>query len=143
MEDLEKTEVSSKIEKELGELTRAEEEVMQALWKLKKAFAKDVLKELNSKRPSDKQLAYNTVSTFIRLLQEKGFVGHKAYGKTHEYFPLVEKNNYSNFFLNNFMGKYFGGSFQNMVSFFVKQNNVDLKDMEDLMKHIEKEKNDE
>jgi BlaI family transcriptional regulator, penicillinase repressor len=143
MEDLEKTEVGSKPEAQLKELTRAEEEVMQALWKLKKAFAKDVLKELNSKRPADEQLAYNTVSTFIRLLQDKGFVGHKAYGKTHEYFPLVEKSKYSNFFLNNFMGKYFGGSFQSMVSFFVKQNNVDLKDMEELMKHIEKEKNDE
>ncbi|MCU0445391.1 MAG: BlaI/MecI/CopY family transcriptional regulator [Microscillaceae bacterium] len=132
-------------ENKLKELTRAEEEVMQALWKLKTAFAKDVLKELNDKRSETEHLAYNTVSTIIRILQEKGFVGHKAYGKTHEYFPLVEKSNYSNFFLNNFMGKYFGGSFQNMVSFFVKQNNVDLKEMEDLMKHIEneQEKSDE
>lgn len=123
--------------KNLKELTRAEEEVMQVLWTLGKGFAKDVLKELNDKRLEQDKLAYNTVSTIIRILEDKGFVGHKAYGKTHEYFPLVEKSNYSNFFLNNFMGKYFGGSFQSMVSFFVKQNNVDLKEMEDLMKHVE------
>jgi predicted transcriptional regulator len=130
--------------KSLKELTRAEEEVMQVLWALGKGFAKDVLKELNDKRSENDKLAYNTVSTIIRILEEKGFVGHKAYGKTHEYFPLVEKSNYSNFFLNNFMGKYFGGSFQSMVSFFVKQNNVDLKEMEDLMKHVESDlKSDE
>ena len=143
MENIE-SEKKENQQKSLKELTRAEEEVMQALWKLQKAFAKDVLKELNDKRSDEKdKLAYNTVSTIIRILEEKGFVGHKAYGKTHEYFPLVEKSIYSNFFLKNFMGKYFSGSFEKMVSFFVKQNNVDAKEFEDLMKYVENELKDE
>lgn len=122
--------------KELKELTRAEEQVMQALWKLEKAFVKDVIKELPLKEDG-KPFAYNTVSTIVRILEDKGFVGHKAYGKTYEYYPLVEKSKYSNFFLKNFMGKYFGGSFEKMVSFFVKQNDVNLHEFEDLMKHVE------
>ena len=122
--------------KEIKELTRAEEQVMQALWKLKKAFVKDVIKELPELDTGNKP-AYNTVSTIIRILEDKGFVGHKAYGKTYEYFPLIEKSKYSNFYLKNFMGKYFGGSFEKMVSFFVKQNDVDMKEFEELMKHVE------
>jgi predicted transcriptional regulator len=84
-----------------------------------------------------KPLAYNTVSTIIRILEKKKFVGYKAYGKTHEYYPLVDKGNYSNFYLNSFIGRYFGGSFEKMVSFFVKQNNVDLNNFEELMKYAE------
>ena len=113
------------------ELTKAEEQIMQVLWRLKRAFVKDVIKELSEPKP-----AYNTVSTIIRILQDKGFVGHKAFGKTHEYFPLIEKSKYSNYFLKNFMGKYFNGSFEKLVSFFVKQNDVDVRDFEELMKHL-------
>ncbi|MDX2304686.1 MAG: BlaI/MecI/CopY family transcriptional regulator [Microscillaceae bacterium] len=113
------------------ELTRAEEQIMQVLWRLKHAFVKDVIKELPEPKP-----AYNTVSTIIRILQDKGFVGHKPHGKTHEYFPLIEKSKYSNYFLKNFMGKYFGGSFEKLVSFFVKQNDLDIREFEDLMKHL-------
>ena len=113
------------------ELTKAEEQIMQVLWRLKRAFVKDVIKELPEPKP-----AYNTVSTIIRILQDKGFVGHKAFGKTHEYFALIEKSKYSNYFLKNFMGKYFNGSFEKLVSFFVKQNDVDVRDFEELMKHL-------
>ena len=113
------------------ELTKAEEQIMQVLWRLKRAFVKDVIKELPEPKP-----AYNTVSTIIRILQDKGFVGHKAFGKTHEYFPLIEKSKYSNYFLKNFMGKYFGGSFEKLVSFFVKQNDLDVREFEELMKHL-------
>ncbi|HAS45791.1 MAG TPA: transcriptional regulator [Microscillaceae bacterium] len=120
----------------MKELTKAEEQVMQVLWKLKKAFVKDIIEQLPLKSDG-KKYAYNTVSTIVRILEDKEFVGHKAYGKTHEYFPLVDKSNYSNFYLNSFIGRYFGGSFEKMVSFFVKQNNIDLDNFEELMKYAE------
>lgn len=120
--------------KELKELTKAEDQVMQILWKLEKAFVKDVLAEFPEPKP-----AYNTVSTIVRILEKKGFVDYKAYGKTHEYYPIITKSDYSKFYLNNFVGSYFGGSFQKLVSFFAKQNDLDVKDIEKLMQHVEKE----
>ena len=125
----------------MKELTRAEEQVMQILWKLKKGFVKDVIDRIPEPKP-----AYNTVSTIIRILEKKGFVGYKAYGKTHEYFPLVDKDDYSKFFLKNFVSNYFEGSFQSLVSFFAKENKMDINEVEALMKHVTediKEKNDE
>jgi len=116
----------------MKELTKAEEQVMQILWKLKKAFVKDVLAEMPEPKP-----AYNTVSTIVRILEKKGFVGYTAYGKTHEYFPLVERNNYSHFYLKNFLGNYFNGSFERLVSFFAKENNLDVQDVNELMKWVE------
>lgn len=116
----------------MKELTKAEEQVMQILWKLKKAFVKDILAEMPEPKP-----AYNTVSTIVRILEKKGFVGYTAYGKTHEYHPLVERNNYSNFYLKNFLGNYFNGSFERLVSFFAKENNLDVNDVEELMKWVE------
>jgi len=129
--------MKTKNQESMKELTKAEEQVMQVLWKLKKAFVKDIIKELPLK--NGKKLEYNTVSTIVRILEKKEFVSHKAYGKTHEYFPLVDKSNYSNFYLNSFIGRYFGGSFEKMVSFFVKQNNIDLDNYEDLMKYAEEQ----
>ncbi|MCU0451623.1 MAG: BlaI/MecI/CopY family transcriptional regulator [Bernardetiaceae bacterium] len=113
----------------MQQLTKAEEQIMQVLWQLGRGLVKDVIEQLPEPKP-----AYNTVSTIVRILEQKGFVGHKAYGKTHEYFPLVGKAEYSNKFLKHFLGNYFGGSFQQMVSFFIKQNNVDLKEFEELMR---------
>ncbi len=115
----------------MKELTRAEEQVMQILWVLKRAFVKDIIEKMPEPKP-----AYNTVSTIVRILEQKGFVDHKAYGKTHEYFPIVAKDYYSKFYLNNFLSGYFGGSFQNLVSFFAKQNDMDIKEVEELMKHV-------
>jgi len=115
----------------MKELTRAEEQVMQILWKLKKGFVKDVIDQMPEPKP-----AYNTVSTIIRILEKKGFVGYKAYGKTHQYFPLIDKNDYSKFYLGNFVSNYFEGSFQNLVSFFAKENDMDIKEVEALMKHV-------
>ncbi|MDH5366494.1 MAG: BlaI/MecI/CopY family transcriptional regulator [Cyclobacteriaceae bacterium] len=120
--------------KELKELTKAEDQVMQILWKLNKAFVKDILAEFADPKP-----AYNTVSTIVRILEKKGFVDYKAYGKTHEYFPVISKSEYSKFYLNNFVGSYFGGSFQKLVSFFAKQNDMDVNQIEELMKYIEKD----
>lgn len=119
----------------MKELTRAEEQIMQVLWKLEKAFVKDIIAELPNLKSGTKP-AYNTVSTIVRILAEKGFVGHQAHGRTHEYYPIVSKEDYSNFFLNSFMGKYFGGSIRKMVSFFVEKNDVDIEDIEDLSKYL-------
>lgn len=115
----------------MKELTRAESQIMQILWRLKKGFVKDIVDELPSPKP-----AYNTVSTIVRILEKKGFVGYKAYGKTHEYFPLIEKEKYTGFYLNNLVKGYFGGSFQNLVSFFASENKMDINDIDDLMKHL-------
>ncbi len=116
----------------MKELTKAEEQVMQILWKLKKGFIKDLLAEMIVPKP-----AYNTVSTIIRILEKKGFVGHIAYGKTHEYFPIIEKDKYKTFYLKNFVGNYFGGSFNNLVSFFAKSNDLSINEIEELLKHID------
>lgn len=129
--------------KKLEELTKAEEQIMQVLWKLKSAFVKDVVKELPLNPKTNEPYAYNTVSTIIRILEDKKFVGHKAYGRTYEYFPLIEKSDYSNFYLKNFMGRYFGGSFEKMVSFFVKQNDVKLDDFDNMIKYVEDDIKDE
>jgi BlaI family penicillinase repressor len=119
---------------EIKELTKAEEQVMQILWNIKKGFVKDVIEKMPDPKP-----AYNTVSTIIRILEKKGFVGYTSFGKTHEYYPLIARDAYRSFFLKNFMGNYFGGSIRNLVSFFEKDNDLDIKDMEELMKHIEKD----
>ncbi|MFM7852451.1 MAG: BlaI/MecI/CopY family transcriptional regulator, partial [Flammeovirgaceae bacterium] len=118
------------------ELTKAEDQIMQVLWKLKKAFVKDIVEQLPAPKP-----AYNTVSTIVRILEKKGFVGYTAYGKTHEYFPLVPKEKYTHFYLNNLVKGYFGGSFQNLVSFFASENKMDIRDIDQLLKQLEELKN--
>lgn len=125
----------------MKQLTKAEEEVMQILWQLNKGFVKDIIEQMPEPKP-----AYNTVSTIVRILERKEFVGYKSYGKTHEYFPLVQKGEYSSFYLKNFLGDYFSGSFKQLVSFFAKDNDLDIKDVEELLKHVKadlKNENDE
>lgn len=118
----------------MKELTKAEEQVMQLLWKLEKAFVKDIIEEMPIPKP-----AYNTVSTIIRILEKKGFVGHNAYGKTHEYFPLISRKEYTRSFMKNFMRNYFSGSFQEMVSFFAKEDNMSLSELDDLMEDVKRD----
>ncbi|MCU0472738.1 MAG: BlaI/MecI/CopY family transcriptional regulator [Bacteroidales bacterium] len=118
----------------MRELTRAEEEVMQVLWKIRKGFVKDILKHFDEPKP-----AYNTVSTIIRILQDKGFVDHKAYGRTHEYFPVVSKDEYSKSHLNSFVNDYFSNSFEKMVSFFAREKEISVKEMQEIMKIMEGE----
>jgi BlaI family penicillinase repressor len=116
----------------MKELTRAEDQIMQILWKLEKGFVKDIVEEMPEPKP-----AYNTVSTIVRILETKGFIDHKAYGKTHEYFPIISKEKYSKFYLNNMIKGHFNGSFQNLVSFFTKEEKLDVKDIDQLVKHLE------
>lgn len=119
----------------MKELTRAEEEIMQVLWDLEKAFVKDIIEQLPEPKP-----AYNTVSTIVRILQQKGFVGHEAFGKSHQYHPLISKEEYTKTFMKSFVGKYFSGSYQQMVSFFTKEDNLSLKELEALLKELKKDK---
>jgi BlaI family penicillinase repressor len=118
----------------MRELTRAEEQVMQVLWKIKKGFVKDVLEHFEDPKP-----AYNTVSTIIRILQDKGFVNHKVYGRTHEYYPVVTKDEYSKSHLTSFVNDYFSNSFGKMVSFFAKEKGISVKEMEEIMKIMDGE----
>jgi predicted transcriptional regulator len=120
-------------------LTEAEEKIMQILWKIRKGFVKDILEQL----PKANKPAYNTVSTIVRILEAKGFVGHTAYGKTHEYYPLVAKSDYTRFYFRNFLKGYFGGSFAGLVSFFAKEENLNLEELEDLLKELKKSQPDE
>ncbi|WP_226389119.1 BlaI/MecI/CopY family transcriptional regulator [Penaeicola halotolerans] len=115
----------------MRELTRAEEQVMQILWDLKKGFVKDILAKMPEPKP-----AYNTVSTIVRILERKGFVSYHAYGKTHEYYPIVDKDTYRSFSLKNLIKGYFGGSFTQLASFFAKEENLDSKELEELVKEI-------
>ena len=121
--------------KDLKELTKAEDQVMQILWDLKSGFVKDIVEQMPEPKP-----AYNTISTIVRILETKGFVDHKAYGKTHEYFPLISKEKYTKFYLNNMLKGYFDGSFQNLVSFFAKENKLDSKAIEKLLEEIKNQK---
>ncbi len=118
----------------MRELTRAEEQVMQVLWKIKKGFVKDILEHFDEPKP-----AYNTVSTIVRILQDKGFVGHKAYGRTHEYFPLITKNEYSDLHMSTFVKDYFSNSYEKMVSFFAREKRISVREMEEIMKIMENE----
>jgi len=124
--------------KNLRELTRAEEEVMQVLWKLGKGFVKDVIEQLPEPKP-----AYNTVSTIVRILETKGFIGHTAYGKTHEYYPLVSKPEYTRFYFRNFLKGYFGGSFAGLVSFFAKDEDISIQELEEMLKQAQQDSEQE
>ncbi len=126
----------------MKELTKAEEQIMQVLWKLGRGFVRDVVDELPEPKP-----AYNTVSTIIRILEKKGFVSHNAYGKTHEYFPVIPRDEYKKSYLKSFIRRFFGDSFQEMVSFFASGRDVTLEEMEEirrlLSEEIKKKRGDE
>lgn len=112
------------------ELTRAEEQVMQVLWRRGPSFVKDILVELPGPTP-----AYNTVSTIIRILETKGFVDHEAFGRTHRYFVLVAQDDYRRFSLRKLLGGHFGNSFGRLVSFFAKEENLDAAQLDELLRH--------
>ena len=118
----------------MKELTKAEEQIMQELWTLEKAFVKEIVDKLPEPKP-----AYNTVSTIIRILEKKGFVDHYAYGKTHQYFPLISKTDYTKSYFKNFLSGYFSNSFQEMVSFFAKEDKMTLSDLEEIIKEAGKD----
>lgn len=115
----------------MKELTKAEEQVMQILWDVERGFVKDLLAKMDSPKP-----AYNTVSTIVRILEKKGFVDHQAYGKSHEYFPIVSKDAYRRFSIDNLLSGYFSGSFSNLASFFAKDGKLDLTELERVLEEV-------
>lgn len=123
-----------KMKKSLKELTRAEEQVMQILWKLEKAFVKDVVVQFKRPKP-----AYNTVSTIIRILEKKGFVSYRAFGNTYEYYPLISREDYSKTYLRSFVGRYFGASYKSLLSFFTQEENLSLEELEEMRKLVDQE----
>ncbi|MBD3637240.1 MAG: BlaI/MecI/CopY family transcriptional regulator [Crocinitomicaceae bacterium] len=117
------------------ELTKAEEQVMQAIWQVEKGFAKDILEALKDPKP-----AYNTVLTVIRVLVDKGFVKYKTYGKSNEYYPTISKEEYSNQRLQFLKKNYFNNSSRELLSFFVKENNIELSELDEIMKMLKENK---
>lgn len=118
----------------MKELTKAEEQIMQVLWQLEKAFVKELIEKLPEPKP-----AYSTVATIVRILQDKGFVGFEAFGKSHRYHPLITKDEYAARYMKNFVGRYFGDSFKRMVSFFVDRDNLSVEDLEEIQKLMKKD----
>ncbi|GFZ81953.1 transcriptional regulator [Aquaticitalea lipolytica] len=117
----------------MKQLTKAEEEIMQVLWQLERANVKAIIDELPEPKP-----AYNTVSTIVRILESKGFVNYEKEGKGHLYFPVLQKHEYSNQSINSLVDNYFQGSFKSMVSFFVKKNDINLQELESVLKEVNK-----
>ncbi|AWI26954.1 BlaI/MecI/CopY family transcriptional regulator [Flavobacterium pallidum] len=114
-------------------LTNKEEEIMHILWKLKKAFVKDVMAEITTEQPH-----YNTLSTIVRNLEEKGYVAHTAYGNTHQYYPIVALEDYRKKFMNTAIENYFNNSYKNMVSFFAQEEKISAKELREILDIIEK-----
>jgi predicted transcriptional regulator len=118
----------------MKELTRAEEQIMQILWDKKEGFVGDILEKFPDPKP-----AYNTVSTITRILVKKGFVGFRSMGKSHQYYPLITKEDYTRTFFRRFVKNYFGNSYREMVSFFAREENLSLQELEEMRQIMKKE----
>jgi predicted transcriptional regulator len=121
--------------KTLQTLTKAEEEVMQIIWQLERCLVRDIIDKLG-----DPDMPHSTISSVVRILEKKGFVDHKAYGKTHEYFPIISKDEYAQHGVKSIMEKYFGGSPKKLVSFLVQSEDLNLKELNELMKSLDNKK---
>ena len=117
------------------ELTRAELEIMQILWQIDKGFVNDILETMPTPKP-----AYNTVSTIIRILEKKGFVAHRAYGKSHEYYPIISRTEYTSSFMTSVVNNFFGGSIGNMVSFLSHDKGISVSEANEIIKMLKEEK---
>lgn len=116
----------------MSTLTKAEEQIMQILWEEKEGFVKDLLQKFPEPRP-----AYNTVSTIIRILEKKGFVDHRSFGKSHQYYPLVSKDEYRNERFSSLMKNYFNNSMKQVLSHFGKDGSMDIKEADEIISIIE------
>ena len=116
-------------------LTKAEEQVMQIVWKLKEGFIRDIMDALPPPKPHQ-----NTVATIMKIIVEKEFVGNKVFGRQHQYYPLISKDSYSKASIKTLVKSYFGGSFSEAVSFMVKENSISVEDLETLLQQLKKGK---
>jgi len=121
----------------MEELTKSEERIMQVLWKLKKAFVKDIIDELDD----EPKPPYNTISSIVRLLEKKGYVNYKAYGKTYEYFPAITKDQYTKTTFSKLFSGYFNNSPASLLSFMVKEEKLSESDIEEIKKIINQNQN--
>lgn len=121
----------------MEELTKTEERIMQVLWKLQKAFVKDIIDELDD----EPKPPYNTISSIVRLLEKKGYVNYKAYGKTYEYFPAITKDQYTKTTFSKLFSGYFDNSPASLLSFMVKEEKLSEKDIEEIKKIINQNHN--
>jgi len=119
----------------MQKLAKREEQIMQALWQLEKAFVKEIIEELPDPKPH-----YNTVSTIIRILQDKGFVAHKTYGNTHQFYPVISKEEYQQGavgdVVQDVIENYFDNSYSKMVTHFAKEDKISESELEEIMKMI-------
>ena len=120
----------------MRELTKAEEQIMLILWELKEAIVKEVIDKMDPPKP-----AYNTVSTVIRVLENKGFVAHKAIGNTHIYFPTISEEQYKHFAFDKVMNNYFENSYESLVSFLVQEKKMDISQLDEIIALAEQLKN--
>lgn len=118
----------------MKQLTKAEEQIMQILWDLRKGYVREILDIFPDPKP-----AYNTVSTIIRILEKKGFVGYKSYGKSHEYYPLISKRSYRSNYFRGFIENYFGSSYKALASFFTNEQDLTIEQMEELRNYLDQE----
>lgn len=116
-------------------LTKAEEQVMQVIWKIKEGFIRDIMDAMPAPKPHQ-----NTVATILKILADKEFIGIKIFGRQHQYYPLISKEAYSKAFMKTLVKSYFGGSFSEAVSFMVKENTISLEDLETLLQQLKKGK---
>lgn len=119
---------------EVQKLTRAEEELMQVLWQLNGGFLKEIMEAFPEPRPSQ-----STVSTVLRILKEKGFVDHEAFGKSFRYYPLISRDDYAREFMGSVVQRFFGGSYKRMLSFFIDQDDIDISTLDELIQEKEDE----
>ena len=115
------------------ELTPAELEIMQILWDRESAFVNDILAVLPEPKP-----AYNTVSTIVRILEQKGYLAHKAYGRSHEYYPIIDRESYTKDFMVNVLNNFFGGSASRMVSFLSSNKSISLEETDEILRLLQK-----
>lgn len=118
----------------MTQLTKGEEEIMHIIWRLERCLVSDILEEI--KRETGTKPPHSSVSSVVRILEGKDFVSHKAYGRTHEYFPIISKEEYTKSSLKKLVSNYFDGSMSNLVSFLVKQENVDVDELSDLIEKL-------
>ncbi len=117
------------------ELTKAEEQIMQELWEMGRGFVKDIIDRLPEPKP-----AYNTVSTIVRILETKGFVRHESFGKSHQYLPKISKEEYKKGITGKLLTNYFDNSPKRMLSYFLEENRLDIKELDDILSIIERNK---
>ena len=119
----------------MQKLAKREEQIMQVLWKLEKAYVKEIIEEFPEPKPH-----YNTVSTIVRILEEKGFVSHKSFGNTHRYFPTISKDEYQKSAVGDVLKKYFDDSYSKMVAYFAKEEKISEEELNEIIQMIKNKK---